>query len=84
MNIPSPFLRAVRRQRGREREDAIAEEGSVEDHLMLACQSGSTHTVQRLMSEVLGLDIGMAACSRRCEPLTHTCWLVCVHVCVCV
>ena len=49
---------------------------------MLAYQSGSTHTVQRLMSELLGLDIGMAASSRRCEPLTHACWLVCVCVCL--
>ena len=38
----------------------MAEEGSVEERLLLACQSGDTHTVQRLMSEVPGLDVGMA------------------------
>ena len=38
----------------------MAEEGSVEERLLLACQSGDTHTVQRLMYEVPGLDVGMA------------------------
>ena len=38
----------------------MAGEGSVEERLLLACQSGDTHTVQRLMSEVPGLDVGMA------------------------
>ena len=32
----------------------MAEEGSVEERLLLTCQSGDTHTVWRLM-----LDIGM-------------------------
>ena len=54
---PPPHT-AVRRQG--EREEAVAEEGSVEERLLLACQSGDTHTVQRLMSEVPGLDVGMA------------------------
>ena len=38
----------------------MAEEGSVEERLLLACQSGDTHTMQRLMSEVPGFDVGMA------------------------
>ena len=57
--VPQSF-EETKRERQREREEAMAEEGSVEERLLLACQSGDAHTVQRLMSEVPGLDVGMA------------------------